>query len=121
MILNINNLESATLTLHMSIMRKSFRNLIKVKYKAEKKDFLNSYDYIHNESKKALELTQQDINNYEMHLNINDLEILREFLKSYTDKLSKEFKDQMQEEDKKQLETLTQLYEKCKSMIVEIS
>lgn len=113
MIVNINEKESAALTLHMAIMRKAFRNLIKAKYKTNKKDFLNSYDYVHNEAKKALELMQQDITSYDLNLNVTDLEILAEFLKSYTNKLEKEFKDHIQETDKEQIETLNLLYKKC--------
>lgn len=114
MILEINLKESAALTLHMAIMRKSFRNLVKAKYKAHKSDYLASYDYIHTEVKKALEA---NLDGFKIHLNIRDLEILNEFLRAYTAKVEKELKEQLQEVDKEQIQALKNIKAKCSDLI----
>lgn len=80
MIIFIDQKEAAALTLHMSVMRKSFRNLIKNKYTDKRTTYMQSYDYVLNESKKALE---GDYTAYALNLNIVDLEVLHEFLCAY--------------------------------------
>lgn len=119
MIVNINHQESAALTLHMAIMRKSFRNLIKSKYREFKNEYLSSYDYVHEESKKALELFDNgDIENYELNLNIRDLEILKEFLRAYTAKVAIELSNNLQEIDKEQLNALESVQNKCDDLLI---
>lgn len=114
MIVKINQKESAALTLHMAIMRKPFRNLMKTKYKAYKSDYLASYDYILNEAKNALEA---NLDSYDLNLNIRDLEILNEFLRAYTAKVEKELKEQLQEVDKEQIQALKNIKAKCSDLI----
>lgn len=114
MIVKINQKESAALTLHMAIMRKPFRNLMKTKYKAYKSDYLASYDYILNEAKNALEA---NLDSYDLNLNIRDLEILNEFLRAYTAKVEKESKEQLQEVDKEQIQALKNIKAKCSDLI----
>ncbi|MEK4427606.1 hypothetical protein [Solibacillus sp. FSL K6-1523] len=87
MIIFIGEKEAAALTLHMSVMRKSFRNLIKSKYTNDRAAFLQSYDYIMGESKKALE---GQYTAYALNMNIKDLELLHEFLRSYIAKATQE-------------------------------
>lgn len=120
MILSLNNKESAALTLHMAIMRKSFRNLIKKKYSSDKKEYLASYDYVHDESRKGLEASEMGFDYYTLNLNIKDLTILTEFLRSYLNQVNEEFKDKLQESDKEQIHVLTKLWEKCNKMIEEV-
>lgn len=111
MILFINQKESATLTLHMSMMRKPYRNLIKACYKTRRNDLNKSYDYILATVKNALE-SQNEGN--EVHLNIVDLEVLCEFLNSYTSKLAK---FNLKGMDLEQLEIMEGLYLRCQELI----
>jgi len=111
MILVISEKESAALTLHMSIMRKSFRNLIKACYKAHRDDLNKSYDYLLQIVKDALESKNKT---NEIHLNILDLEVLCEFLNSYTSKLAKfDLKDM----DLEQLEVMEGLHLRCRELM----
>jgi len=111
MILVISEKESAALTLHMSIMRKSFRNLIKARYKARRDDLNKSYDYLLQIIKDALESKNKT---NEIHLNILDLEVLCEFLNSYTSKLAKfDLKDM----DLEQLEVMEGLHLRCRELM----
>lgn len=119
MILLVDNVECATLTLHMSIMRKSYRNLIKVRYKARKGDFLNAYDYVLKECKEVFE---REVERYELHLNILDAEILKAFLSSYLAKVDAEFskaniKDKINVLDQEQLKILSVLQVKLETML----
>lgn len=118
MIVKINQKESAALTLHMAIMRKPFRNLMKTKYKAYKSDYLASYDYILNEAKNALEA---NLDSYDLNLNIKDLEILKEFIRAYTEQLNKEFKDKLQDVDKEQMQALDAVRKKCDDLMLSIN
>ena len=118
MILSLNNQESAALTLHMSIMRKSFRNLLKKAYKEKKTEYLKAFDYVHEESKKGLNSTGNlGFDFYTMNLNIIDLEVLTEFLRAYTNKVNDEMGEHLQEEDKEQLNVLMKLWKKCNKII----
>lgn len=110
-------MDSAALTLHMSIMRKSFRNIIKSKYKDLKKEYLASYDYIHEEVKQAL---LNNSNSYDLNLNIRDLEILNEFLRAYTNKVMNEFNEQLQDTDREQIEALNDVHRRCNELLMEI-
>lgn len=85
MILIINQKESATLNLHMAIMRKKYRQLFKRDYKARRDELNQSYDYILDMSKDAIE-SQNKAN--EVHMDTIDLEVLCAFLYSYVCKLS---------------------------------
>jgi len=110
MILVINHKESAALTLHMAIMRKSYRNLIKARYKAQRDVLYVAYDYVWQKAKEALE-SQNKVN--EVHLNVLDLEMICEFLKSYASKLEKmDLKDM----DLEQLEILKELHIRCEEL-----
>ena len=114
MILQVNREETAALTLHMSIMRASFRNLLKKQYKANKDKLLVAYDYVH---KTAIELLESDLERSEMHLNINDLEVLEAFLKAYTAKLEGVLKEaKLNVEDEEQLEILQRIQKKCEDL-----
>ena len=117
MILTLNVKEAAALTLHMSIMRKSVRNLLKKKYPKEKKELLESYDYVHEEAKKGLAASDNNrITHYTLHANIRDLTVLKEFLKAYTQKIG-ELSTELQCEDKAQIEVLEKLNRKCEEGI----
>jgi len=111
-ILVINHLESATLTLNLSRMRKSYRNLIKARYKARRDELYASYDYVLEIVKEALE-SQIDTN--EVHLNKLDLEVLESFLKSYIGKL-----DEMKlkhADDIQQIEIMKELHLRCERLL----
>lgn len=113
MILLINQKESATLTLNLSIMRKSYRNLFKTRYKARRNDLYKSYDYILDSVKKALE-SQNEAN--EVHFNKTDLELLSEILRSYTVKLDEiGLKD---ETDVEMLQIMKDLHLRCQELLV---
>ena len=113
MILVINHLESATLTLNLSRMRKSYRNLIKARYKARREELYASYDYILENVKNALE---SKLETNEVHLNIIDLEVLLSFLKSYTDKL--EEMKLKHADDIEQIEIMKELHLRCERLMV---
>lgn len=100
----------------MAIMRKPMKNLIKKAYKDKKKEFLSSYDYIHEEVKYALEL---QVSSYDLHLNINDLEILNEFLRAYTRKIMTQFEKHLNDIDKEHLKLLNDLHFRCNELILE--
>ncbi|MFJ8462254.1 hypothetical protein ACIQ57_24590 [Lysinibacillus xylanilyticus] len=113
MILLINQKESATLTLNLSIMRKSYRNVFKGRYKARRDEFYKSYDYILDSVKKALE-SQNEVN--ELHFNKLDLDLLCEILRSYTIKLDEiGLKDEM---DVEMLQIMKDLHLRCKELMV---
>lgn|GEM_PF-2550554 len=112
MILLINQKESATLSLNLSIMRKSYRNLFKSRFKARRDDLYKSYDYILDSVKKALE-SQNEAN--ELHLNKFDLDLLCEILRSYTIKLDEiGLKDEM---DVEMLQIMKDLHLRCKELL----
>lgn len=112
MILVINHLESATLTLNLSRMRKSYRNLIKARYKARRDELYASYDYILENVKDALE-SQLETN--EVHLNKRDLEVLESFLKSYIGKLDE--LNLKHVEDIQQIEIMKDLHLRCERLL----
>lgn len=87
MIVFISEREAAALTLYTKMMRPSFVKLLKAKYRADKGDYMQSYDYISEEAIKALE---GEYTSYALNLNIRDLEILHEFLIALVDKLQPE-------------------------------
>lgn len=111
MILVVDEKESATLTLHMSMMRKPFRNLFKARYKARREVLSKSYDYILGSARKALE-SENEVD--EMHLNIIDLEVLCEFLNSYTSKLAK---FELKGMDLEQLGVMKELHLRCRELM----
>lgn len=84
MILKINKFDCAALTLHMSIMRKSFKTLTKKQYNSSKMELMQSYDYVLQVCRDGLE---QDLDYIDLHLNLQDVSMLHEFLLSYTTKL----------------------------------
>ena len=84
MILKINKFDCAALTLHMSIMRKSFKVLTKKQYNSSKSDLMSSYDYVLQICRDGLE---QELEYIDLHLNVQDINVLHEFLLSYTTKL----------------------------------
>lgn len=114
MILNVNQKESAALTLHMLVMRKSYRNLFKGRYKARREELYQTYDYVLNLSKKALE---SELETFDMHLNIRDLEMLCEVLRSYADKFRKEVGNLLKGEDLEQINILDQLHARCRELL----
>lgn len=89
MILTLNEKDAAALTLHLSIMKKSFRNIVKRRCKSDKAFLIDSYSFILEEVKNALEELQTS-NKYDIHLNIKDLEVLKAFLDAYLDRIDKE-------------------------------
>lgn len=112
MILVINHLESATLTLNLSRMRKSYRNLVKARYKARRDELYTSYDYVLDNVKNALE-SQLEVN--ELHLNKVDLEVLESFLKGYIGEL-----DELKlkhEEDIQQIKIMKELHLRCERLL----
>lgn len=107
MILRVSNYDCAALALHMSIMRKSFKNLLKVRYKNTAKELLQSYDYVLTICRDALD---QKLDYTDLHLNITDVDVLHEFLLSYTTKLAPVLDDiQAKDNDKEQLQALCKL------------
>lgn len=124
MILLTNKVEAATLVMHLSIMRSSYRNLLKKQYKDKKDDYLKAYDYVKKECEAQLE---QDLEYKEQHLNIIDLNVLSAFLSAYIDKLSKVLKDAEKvtgmelKEDKEQVFILTNIKERCSELLADVS
>lgn len=114
MIIFINEKEAAALTFHMSVMRKSFRNLLKKQYKAKQVELLHSYDYLLAESKKALE---GEYTAYALNMNIKDLEVLHEFLRAYIAKAHQENEKAKSEELKEHLYVLSGVREKANECI----
>lgn len=117
MILVINKKEGAALTMHMAVMRKSFRNLLKSKYKDKQREYLIAYDYVQNEAQAILEL---DLESHSMHLNIIDLTVLEAFLKAYSDKLEQELKSKMNNEQISAIEDLSilkDLQQRCEEVM----
>lgn len=115
MIVFINEKEAAALTLHMSIMRKSFRKLLKARYSSNKATYMQSYDYLLDEVKKALE---GQYSAYALNMNIQDLEILHEFLRAYIDKVEKEMSKHLQDTDREQLYVLRNVQDKAYGSII---
>lgn len=120
MILTLNKEESATLTLHMAIMRDTIKKFLKKKYKEKQKEYLASYDYVHSEAKKALESSAIGFTHYTLNMNIQDLFILNEFLRAYTNKIEQEeLEKHLKNDDKEQLKVLNKLLSNTNKMIQE--
>ncbi|MFP7202623.1 hypothetical protein SFC08_16760 [Lysinibacillus halotolerans] len=120
MILTLDNKECATLTLHMSIMRKSMRNLLKKKYPGEKNEFLESYDYIHEKAKKGLEASEHfNVTHFTDHYNIRDLKVLTEFLRAYIEQINN-LGVEIKGEDKEHVEVMADLLKKCSKVIQDV-
>lgn len=113
MIVVINKMEAAALTMHMNIMRPSFRNITKKNYPDKLKEYINSYDYIKNESSMALEY---GVDTYNLNLNIVDLNVLQAFLKAYIEKSQKVNKDAKSEEFQLHLDALQRVKDKADEM-----
>lgn len=111
MILVINQKESAVLTLHFAIMRKNYKKLIKRDYKARRDVLMQSYDYILEMAKEALE-SENEAN--EVHLDELDVEVLCAVLSSYVDKLGE---IDLNEEMIEQLQTMKELELRCKELM----
>lgn len=110
MILVINQKESAVLALHLAIMRKSYKKLIKRDYKARRDVLMQSYDYLLEMVKEALE-NENEAN--EVHMDEVDQEVLCAFLSSYVDKLGEL---ELDEEMVDQLQTMKELELRCKEL-----
>lgn len=110
-ILVINKKESATLVLHMLIMRKNYRKLVKKRYKARREDLNSSYDYILESAKDTSESENEE---NEVYLDEIDLEVLFAFLESYLNELYElDLKGEMLE----QLNTVQTLYHRCAELM----
>ena len=110
MILVINEKESAVLALHLAIMRKSYKKLIKRDYKARRDVLMQSYDYLLEMVKEAVE-SENEVN--EVHLDELDREVLCAVLSSYVDKLGEL---ELDEEMMDQLQTMKELELRCKEL-----
>lgn len=111
MILVINQKESAVLALHLGIMRKNYKKLIKRDYKARRDVLMTSYDYILEMAKEAVE-SENEAN--EVHIDELDREVLCAFLSSYVDKLGElELNDEMLD----QLQTMKELQLRCEELV----
>lgn len=111
MILVINQKESATLVLNLGIMRKSYKKLFKRDYKARREVLIQSYDYILEMAKEALE-SENEAN--EVHLDELDVEVLCAVLSSYIDKLGE---IDLNEEMIEQLQIIKELELRCKELM----
>lgn len=78
------------MVLHMNIMRKSFKKLAKVSFSHDKENMVQSYDYVLESVRGALE---SEIEVYNLNLNIKDVDILHSFFISYTQKLCSVYKE----------------------------
>lgn len=118
MILSVNKQEAAALSLHMSIMRKSIRNMLKKRYAADKKTWLSSFDYV---MKQAHENLANE--NGHFHLNIKDVEMLHEFIRAYQEQIEKDkqLQKQFSDADKAQLQALKSVQAKCEELIQDAS
>lgn len=111
MILVINEKESATLVLHMAIMRKNYRKLIKSRYKARRGELNNSYDYLLDSVKEALKSENKE---NEIYIDDVDKEVLCAFLSSYIEKLEElELKEEMIE----QSQVMKALHLRCQELV----
>ena len=113
MIVVINKMEAAALTMHMNVMRPSFRNITKKNYPDKLKEYISSYDYIKNESSMALEY---EVDTYNLNLNIVDLNVLQAFLKAYIDKSQKVNDEAKSEEFQQHLDALNNVQIKCQEL-----
>lgn len=119
MILLTNKEEAAALTLHMSVMRADFRNLLKRQYKAKKGEYLKAYDYVKSECEKQLD---NDLEYKEQHLNVIDLEVLTAFLNAYVPKLKETLEDANAEDEKDgQVFILTCIQQRCKELLKDVA
>lgn len=114
MILQVNNKDAAALVLHLKITRKNFKNLLKSKYSADRKRYLNAYDYVVAECAEVLE---QELDNKDLHLNIVDLSVLAAFLKAYVSKANEEFEKAKIKDDEGHIQTLQNIQQECERLI----
>ena len=111
MILITNREESATLVLHMSIMRADFRSLLKRQYKGKKGEYLKAYDYVKKECEDHL---KDELEHFkELHLNIVDLEVLTAFISAYLDKLKSVLAEAKADDTDAQVFILTNVQKRC--------
>ena len=114
MILKLQNVDAAAIALHMSLMRGSFRNLLKKQYKEKKDDYLTAYDYVINEAKYQLE---EELEEYNVHLNILDLKVLQAFLQAYIQKSEKELQQAITDEYREHLNVLKDIQNRCSELV----
>lgn len=120
MILTIEKKEAAAMSLHMSIMRKSIRNMLKKRYPAQKKEWLSSFDYLAISTREFLEIGNESGH---LDLNIRDAEMLHEFIRAYQEQIEadKQLQKQLKDADKEQMELLTAVQIRCKELICSVS
>lgn len=115
MILQLDKKEMASLTLHMSLMRKSVRKGFKSNYGSEAKGILESYDEV--KSTVAQEL-EKDVEQTILHFNIKEIDMLHSFLIFYIKELHKFEVEKLNEVDLEQIQSLESIKEKveeCKA------
>lgn len=115
MIVVIDKKEAAAMTFHMNIMRSSFRNILKKKYRNEMKEYMASYDYIKTEATSATELEKDS---HELHMNIKDLEILQAFLQAYLTKAQKVNDEAKLNDFQEQLNALSSVKSKADECLI---
>ena len=115
MIVPIDRQDAAALVLHMRTMRQSFRNLLKKKYKSEQKEHLAAFDYVVKESTELL--VNEDQKHKDLHLNINELRVLEEFLRAYVAKTEKEMTEAMTDDYKQHMQLLSNIQAFCRELI----
>lgn len=113
MIVVIDKKEAAALTVHMSVMRPSFRNIVKKNYRGKLREYINSYDYVRNEASMAVEY---EVDTYTLNLNIVDLEVLQAFLRAYIDKSKKINEEAKSDDFQDQLNVLQEILKKCEEL-----
>lgn len=114
MIIYVNKKETATLVLHMAMMRKNVRNMLKKRQPEARKDWLDSFDYILASVRLILE---KDYDESILNLNIKDAEMLQEFLRSYIEQAQPEADKANHKEMQEQLKILTELKNKAIEVI----
>lgn len=110
MIVTVNKQQAAALCLHMNTMRNSMKKVLKKKYKEDRAEYLKAYDYVKFEAANAVETQTEQ---YVIHCNIVDVNVLEAFLAAYIDKTKAVFEQAKLKDADEHLEALQAVLEQC--------
>lgn len=120
MIVTVNKLQIAVVVLHMSIMRKNVKKVLKSNYGSkEGKGLLNIFDGAKEQLEVAFESLEKDTDLIQLNFNENELNIICSFLSWYIREYELTYEvagKELHQEDKEQLDLLKDFNSKLESL-----
>lgn len=121
MILELNRVEMAVLSVNMAALRKNVRKGFKSNFgKQEGQEKLEIYDEIKTALNNGIEQTEEEEQERELHFNKNEIDMLNDFVPWYLLELESTYEEagkKIKGEDKKVIETLQTIKEKIERVI----